>query len=146
MVEPVFRIRASWSFCSRRASWSSRGKRVSPPHRLQKVIQGPHAVALIGKAGGGGEKDDLGGVVEAASLPGALQTVHPRHHHIQQIEGEPFLPGGLHQLHRALKRLGAQGGVMFPLPFLQQGEKGVQFLFPVVAHRQIHTAAPSLKT
>lgn len=95
------------------------GKELLPVDGLEEVIQRPYAIALVGKAGGGGEEHDLRRIVEAADLPGGLQAVYPGHHHVQEVEGEPLLPGGLQQSQRVLERFAAQGGSVLCLPYAE---------------------------
>ena len=105
---------------------------------LEQVLQRPHAVALVGEAGGGGEEHDVGGGVEGADLPGGLHAVDAGHHHVQQVQGEPLVLGGVQHVARAAERPVAQGDAPLRLPLLQQrGQRG-QLLRLIITDSDVH--------
>ena len=94
-------------------------KQLLRPDGFDQIIQCPHAIALIGKAGGRGEKDDLGDIIKAADLPRRLHAAGPGHHHIQQIQGKPLFSGGVQQLGGISEGLIPQSGFVLFLPDMQ---------------------------
>ena len=95
------------------------GKQHLRPDGLEQIIQCAHAIALIGKAGRGGEKDDLGGIIKTANLPRRRHAAGPGHHHIQQIQGKPLFSGGVQQLGGISEGLIPQCGFVLFLPDVQ---------------------------
>ena len=110
---------------------------------LEQILRRPDAVAFVGEAGRGGEKDNVRRCVEGTDLPCGVHAGHAGHQHVQQVQGEALGAGSVQQLAAAAEGLKADIGVQVRLPGLQKRRELFQLLDLIITYRDIHGAASS---
>ena len=108
---------------------------------LEQILRRPDAVAFVGEAGRGGEKDDVRRRVEGTDLPCGVHAGHAGHQHVQQVQGEALGAGSVQQLAAAAEGLEADIGAPVGLPGLQKRRELFQFLDLIITYCDIHGAA-----
>ena len=109
------------------------------PDGLELVEIGPHGVGLHGEFRRGGKENNFHALVIPADLPGGIDPVLPRHHHIQQQNIKAGPPLNLcQQLQRTLKGRGCNFHVPFHPVAVQQHPQLTQYGQIIVAKANLY--------